>query len=149
MQRRGAQRRRGHRHLWPQGCQRPLASPLQAWGHSSRFQRRTTALHPTKSGVILSGEAGVLTAVAKAVQNPAWGVWLGRKSCIPADVLFRGSPFTSDNEAWRALVRNAPLSQFTRVEEVGRFVCIIAPFRGYLSSVSCHPYCGSITLFIV
>src|SRR5437867_4902377 len=29
-----------------------LDSPLQSWGSESRFQRRTTGLHPTKSGVI-------------------------------------------------------------------------------------------------
>src|SRR5450759_1581166 len=29
-----------------------LDSPLQSWGSASRFQRRTTGLHPTKSGVI-------------------------------------------------------------------------------------------------
>jgi CRISPR-associated Cas5-like protein len=29
-----------------------LDGPLQSWGHSSRFERRTTALHPTRSGVL-------------------------------------------------------------------------------------------------
>jgi len=29
-----------------------LDAPLQSWGFTSRFQRRTTGLHPTKSGVI-------------------------------------------------------------------------------------------------
>ena len=29
-----------------------LDGPLQSWGNSSRFDRRTTALHPTRSGVI-------------------------------------------------------------------------------------------------
>ena len=29
-----------------------LDGPLQAWGLASRFQRRNTELHPTKSGVI-------------------------------------------------------------------------------------------------
>ncbi len=29
-----------------------LDAPLQSWGSESRFQRRTTALHPTKSGII-------------------------------------------------------------------------------------------------
>ena len=29
-----------------------LDAPLQSWGYESRFQRRTTGLHPTKSGVI-------------------------------------------------------------------------------------------------
>jgi CRISPR system Cascade subunit CasD len=29
-----------------------LDGPLQSWGYSSRFDRRTTGLHPTKSGVV-------------------------------------------------------------------------------------------------
>ena len=29
-----------------------LDGPLQSWGFASRFQRRTTGLHPTKSGVV-------------------------------------------------------------------------------------------------
>lgn len=29
-----------------------LDAPLQSWGFASRFERRTTALHPTKSGII-------------------------------------------------------------------------------------------------
>lgn len=29
-----------------------LDAPMQSWGFSSRFQRRTTGLHPTKSGLI-------------------------------------------------------------------------------------------------
>ncbi|MGD0816215.1 MAG: type I-E CRISPR-associated protein Cas5/CasD [Verrucomicrobiota bacterium] len=34
-----------------------LDGPMQSWGHSSRFDRRTTALHPTRSGII-----GILAA---------------------------------------------------------------------------------------
>src|SRR6266481_2885454 len=29
-----------------------LDGPMQSWGHVSRFERRTTALHPTRSGII-------------------------------------------------------------------------------------------------
>jgi CRISPR system Cascade subunit CasD len=29
-----------------------LDGPMQSWGHVSRFERRTTALHPTRSGVM-------------------------------------------------------------------------------------------------
>ena len=161
-----------------------LDGPLQSWGFTSRFTRRTTAPHPTKSGVIGllaaargidkygSGEAeqiaplnalrcttvalpkhgaagtlpilrlndyhtigggydretqamkkpraasgatletvlserhylldarfGVLLdegtrafleEIAVSVQNPKWGIWLGRKCCLPASPLFVG-----------------------------------------------------------
>ena len=150
-----------------------LDAPLQSWGSASRFQRRTTELHPTKSaviglicaamglakgsteeqevlpslaslrmtsiamprydvrrrtilktyrtedfhtvlktrrasgktsndpvvthrqyladarfGVILAGDRALLERVSTALQDPLWGVWLGRKSCIPARPLF-------------------------------------------------------------
>jgi CRISPR system Cascade subunit CasD len=185
-----------------------LGGPLQSWGFSSRFQRRTTGLHPTKSGiiglvsaamglakgspeeaewlpklsalkstsivlprndvrrledfhttgggydkkthpqfiprkasgrpsdnptvsrrqyllearfgVILAGDRFVLERAAAALQDPIWGVWLGRKSCIPAEPI---SPriFNTGLEAERALIGDAPIDQFTRLEEVATF----------------------------
>src|SRR5437764_4906699 len=142
-----------------------LDAPLHSWGFGSRFQRRTTGLHPSKSGVIglicaamglakgsgpeaetlpqlaalkmtsiampryaiqriedfhtvlktrrasgsmnpdpvvtrrqylvdacfgviLNGNRVLLERVASALQDPVWGVWLGRESCIPARPLF-------------------------------------------------------------
>jgi len=184
-----------------------LDGPLQAWGCESRFQRRTTGLQPTKSGVIgllcammglvkgspeerewlprlaalrlttvsiprqpsgretesppvrrledfhtvldtrrasgtmnkdpvvtrrqylldarfgiiLSGDAGVLARVGQAAQDPRWGVWLGRKSCIPSEPLHRGGPFSSETEAWRALIGDASPESLARTVEVARF----------------------------
>jgi len=160
-----------------------LDGPMQSWGFASRFTRRTTALHPTKSGVVgllaaalginkygadeaaqvaklsaltcttvtlpkqcgrhelpmlrlsdyhttgggydkgtdwmkkpraasgatletvlsdrhylldarfgvlLEGEANWLEEIASKLKNPTWGVWLGRKCCIPASPLLVG-----------------------------------------------------------
>jgi len=182
-----------------------LDSPLQSWGFASRFQRRTTGLHPTKSGVIglisaamglakgsseertmlpklaaletisiaiprnvraaggllpvlrlddyhtvlgtrrasgatskdavithrqylldarfgiiLVGEPVVLERAAAALEDPVWGVWLGRKSSIPAAPILRGK-FETRTEAERALIGEAPIEQFTRLEEVADF----------------------------
>ena len=182
-----------------------LDGPLQSWGFSSRFQRRTTELHPTKSGVIglvcaamglakgspeerdmlpklaglkmtsiamprkvqgaaspmpvlrledyhtvldtrrasgpmnkdavithrqyladarfgviFDGDRLVLLCAASALKDPIWGVWFGRKSCIPADPVFRGM-FATRTEAERALIGHAPIEQFTRLEEVANF----------------------------
>ena len=189
-----------------------LDGPLQSWGFASRFQRRTTGLHPTKSsvvglicaamglakgspdeqtalpslanlkmtsvvipraapgseeadlkvrrledyhtvldtrrasgamskdavvtrreylldarfGVILEGGRPLLEQVAAALQNPVWGVWLGRKSCIPACPVFVGL-CESPDAAWRALLRVCGLNQetpretFTTVTEVSNF----------------------------
>lgn len=196
-----------------------LDAPLQAWGFASRFQRRTTGLHPTKSAVtgllaaalgldkhapgeaasigalarlrftaitlprpnparsgelplrrledyhtvkgtrkasgkiddgtvvsyrhyLLDARYGVLltapagwqlpdgrgpAALAAALRDPVWGIWFGRKCCIPAAPVFAGGPFASLPEVWRALLHAAglsadmPLEAFTRVEEADSF----------------------------
>lgn len=203
-----------------------LDAPMQSWGFESRFQRRTTGLHPTKSGVIgmicaamglakgsveeramlpmlaelemtsiviprkqtspwsgdtielpvgrqedfhtvgggydkktqrqfiprkasggpcdnptvsrrqylldarfgvmLKGDQALLERVAAVLQNPCWGVWFGRKSCIPAASVFVALSQSQD-EAWRAMLRacrldeGLPLETFTAVTEVERF----------------------------
>jgi CRISPR system Cascade subunit CasD len=179
-----------------------LDAPLQSWGFASRFQRRTTGLHPTKSGVIglicaamgigkgtnaererlpqlaalkmtsiaiardypriedfhtvqgtrrasgkpnsdpvvtrrqyladarfgviLAGDRALLERVAAALQDPVWGIWFGRKSCIPAQpVLVTLTSALAD--AWQAILRKLemdealPLETFTRIEEVTDF----------------------------
>lgn len=182
-----------------------LDGPLQSWGFSSRFQRRTTGLHPTKSGVIgliaaamglvkgsaaeramlpelaklrmssiaiprdvpgtegtrpvrrlddyhtvlntrrasgimnkdavvthrqylldarfgviLSGDRSVLKSAAAALQNPVWGVWFGRKSCIPAEPVYRGL-FDTQGQAQRELIGDRSIEEFTTVNEVEDF----------------------------
>jgi CRISPR system Cascade subunit CasD len=180
-----------------------LDAPLQSWGFASRFQRRTTGLHPTKSGIIglicagmgigkgtdaeretlpqlvvlkmtsiampghdlrrledfhtvlktrrasgkmnddpvvtrrqylldarfgiiLAGDQALLERVAVALQDPTWGVWFGRKSCIPARPMFVAVRSTHA-EAWQAILRSLgmdealPIESFSRVEEVADF----------------------------
>jgi CRISPR system Cascade subunit CasD len=193
-----------------------LDAPMQSWGFSSRFHRRTTAMHPTKSGiigmicaamgvakgssgekeiisklaafkmtsitiprtdewhsrrlailrledfhttgggydkesqrqfiprkasgkpcdnptvsmrqylldvrfgVIFEGEQEVLNTIAAALQNPEWGVWLGRKSCIPADLIFRGV-FSNDIDAQKELLGDVSIELFTTVMDADRF----------------------------
>lgn len=185
-----------------------LDGPMQSWGYASRFDRRTTALHPTRSGVIgvvaaafgidkhgpneadrlapfaslrmttvtlpkrnqrrgelairrmedyhtvtgirrasgkvdadatvqtyrhylldarfgvlIEGPANLLGEVADALRNPRWGVWLGRKCCLPACPLAVGPPGTR-TEVWRQLLQRAgyggdePEDRFDRIEEV-------------------------------
>ncbi len=185
-----------------------LDGPLQSWGHSSRFERRTTALHPTRSGVfgiiaaalgidkygadeaaqlqrfaelrvtvatlprrdrwsepvpirrladyhtvtgirrasgkvdadatvqtyrhylldarfgiLLEGDAALLKEIANALHNPRWGMWLGRKCCLPASPILAAS--VSDRAtAWAALLQRAgysdqeTLSHFDHIIEV-------------------------------
>jgi CRISPR system Cascade subunit CasD len=185
-----------------------LDGPMQSWGYVSRFERRTTALHPTRSGVIgliaaalginkhspdevqqiarfvslnvttvllphydrsgaeipirrledyhtvtgirrasgkvdkdataqtyrhylldarfgvlLEGAEGLLEEIAAALRNPRWGVFLGRKCCLPASpVLITVSP--SRAKAWCEMLRctghsgEEPEERFDRIIEV-------------------------------
>lgn len=194
-----------------------LDGPLQSWGFASRFTRRTTALHPTKSavvgllaaamgvdkhgpaeaeqivrlaalecttitlpkqrggrelpilrlndyhtigggydkgtdwmkkpraasgatletvlserhylldarfGVLLEGGQDWLEQIAAGLRNPTWGLWLGRKCCIPASPLLVGVA-TDRQAAWQLLLKAAgldeasPLAQFDHVIEGG------------------------------
>lgn len=184
-----------------------LDAPLQSWGFASRFQRRTTALHPTRSGilgmacaalgvargsdaekewlarlesvrltvlsikrrpegcrppldilrmedyhtvsgtrrasgaisndavishrqylldakfgVILAGPRSTLEPVAEAMRNPRWGVWFGRKSCLPAAPILRGGVIATLEKAFAALgLDGRNPDEFSRVEEASSF----------------------------
>lgn len=182
-----------------------LDGPLQSWGFASRFERRTTGLHPTKSGVaglicaamglakgsaeeqdvllklaeskmtsitipremhsgggrlpilrledyhtvldtrpasgklnenavitwreylldarfgvIVEAPRSVLEPVAAALADPVWGIWLGRKNCIPAEPVGRGL-FDTEAEAQHELIGDTPIDAFTTVTDVKDF----------------------------
>lgn len=48
---------------------------------------RRTYLTEVAFAVILEGDLETLDAVAAACQNPVWGIWFGRKTCLPATPL--------------------------------------------------------------
>lgn len=59
---------------------------------------RREYLQDARFGVLLYGEHHLLVDMAHFLQNPRWGVWLGRKSCIPASPIFQGI-FEHEKEA--------------------------------------------------
>lgn len=71
-------------------------------------------------GVLLEGDAGVLAAIADALKNPVWGVWLGRKSCIPTAPVLIGVRASRD-EALQLLIGDASLDSYIRQIEVKNF----------------------------
>lgn len=174
-----------------------LAGPMQSWGCASRFDRRTTGLHPSKSGVIgmicaalglakgspeerellpllggirmtsvamprhgvlrledyhtvletrrasgkpnedavisrrqylldarfvviLGGDRTLLQRVSRALADPKWGVWLGRKSCVPSEPI-NPRLFDTEGDAQREVLGGRPIDGFSTVAEVGRF----------------------------
>ena len=81
---------------------------------------RRQYLNDARFGVILEGDRLVLERAAAALEDPVWGVWLGRKSCIPGEPIFRDI-FEMQAEAERNLIGDASIDQFTRIEEVANF----------------------------
>lgn len=71
-------------------------------------------------GIILEGSAVVLGEIATALADPKWGIWLGRKTCIPSAPVLVGMKETRD-DALRLLIGEKALESFTRQEEVGNF----------------------------
>jgi CRISPR system Cascade subunit CasD len=179
-------------------------APLQSWGYASKFDRRTSLAHPTRSGVIgllcaalgvdrtdthglarldaltvtvyafrmgcrltdyhtigggydpkrtarnicrrasggvgdtvqtwreylegsrfgavVSADATLVDELAAAVRNPVWGIWLGRKACIPAARVFEGV-HAAEEEALASLCRAAGVEGTMRVvREAATFV---------------------------
>jgi CRISPR system Cascade subunit CasD len=71
-------------------------------------------------GVVFAGDRAFLRELADALRDPKWGVWLGRKTCIPTAPVLVGV-FPSQAEALKPLLGDSPLEQFTRQEEVETF----------------------------
>jgi CRISPR system Cascade subunit CasD len=53
-------------------------------------------------GAIITGDDALVDEMATGLANPIWGVWLGRKSCIPTEPILVGV-FDSDEVARSAL----------------------------------------------
>jgi CRISPR system Cascade subunit CasD len=87
---------------------------------------RRQYLVDARFGVILTGDRAILDRAAAALQNPKWGIWLGRKNCIPASPVFI-ELCSSQDAAWRALLRvckltdELPIDSFTTMADVDRF----------------------------
>jgi CRISPR system Cascade subunit CasD len=81
---------------------------------------RRQYLQDARFGVILAGERSDLERAKACLEDPVWGVWLGRKSCIPAEPILRGL-FSTEGEARRVLIGDRSIEDFTTVTEVRDF----------------------------
>jgi len=71
-------------------------------------------------GVFIEGTASLLKQIADALENPVWGIWLGRKTCIPSAPVLAGLKDNRD-EAVRLLIGERQLGLFPRQVEVEHF----------------------------
>lgn len=75
--------------------------------------------------VVIRGSNSFMQKVASALDNPVWGIWLGRKACIPsAPVLVpssSGNLFASEAEALSVLLFGRAIEEFTHQRDVDNF----------------------------
>jgi CRISPR system Cascade subunit CasD len=71
-------------------------------------------------GVVLMGERPLLEQMSAALQDPVWGVWLGRKTCVPTAPVLAGLKDT-ETDALQLLIGEQPIETFTRQIEVDNF----------------------------
>ena len=71
-------------------------------------------------GVLLEGDISLLKKMADALIDPIWGLWLGRKTCIPSAPLFAGLEKRRE-DALSLLVGEHPLDSFTHQVDVDDF----------------------------
>lgn len=82
-------------------------------------------------GVLLEGDPAFLRGIATALADPKWGIWLGRKTCIPSAPVLAGliggcEPpsllvMEDPKVALRSLIGEESLEAFTRQEEAETF----------------------------
>lgn len=83
-------------------------------------------------GVLLEGDADLLREIAAALADPKWGIWLGRKTCIPSAPVLAGLKDNFGNlsglvkekreDALILLIGKKPLEYFTYQEEAEAFI---------------------------
>ncbi|MHB0977782.1 MAG: type I-E CRISPR-associated protein Cas5/CasD [Candidatus Aquicultorales bacterium] len=71
-------------------------------------------------GVLLEGDSVLLEEITNALADPKWGLWLGRKTCVPSAPILAGLMSDRDG-ALRLLIGERSLESFSRQEEVEEF----------------------------
>ena len=81
---------------------------------------RRQYLTDSSFGVLLEGEAEIIKKISNALKNPHWGVWLGRKACIPTAPILAGINENKE-ETVKLLIGDKPLRSFAIQEEASEF----------------------------
>lgn len=81
---------------------------------------RREFLQDSKFGVLATGPEKLLSDIHGALIHPRWGIWLGRKSCVPASPVCQGF-FDSEETAVAHLSKLAGGPEIRRMEDAARF----------------------------
>ena len=80
-----------------------------------------------KFAVIISGDSDFLAEIKSALQDPKWGIWLGRKSCVPTVPIYQGCYDTMDNALEAA--KSAYHKTYGREGEICRTISEVTSFE--------------------
>ncbi len=90
-------------------------------GVGTTVQTYREYLASSRFGVVVSGDALMVRELGAKLENPVWGIWFGRKSCVPAARVYEGVHPDVD-AAKEALVAAAGgLLPIRKVSEVASF----------------------------
>jgi len=81
---------------------------------------RRTYLNDAAFAALLSGDLATLDELKEGLADPVWGVWLGRKACIPSAPVLAGV-FETEDAALEQVLNGRPLAAFTHQREVNAF----------------------------
>jgi CRISPR system Cascade subunit CasD len=81
---------------------------------------RRTYLNDAAFAALFSGDAVTLNELSGALADPVWGLWLGRKACIPSAPVLAGV-FESEEAALQNILHGRTLEAFTHQREVKAF----------------------------
>ena len=84
-------------------------------------QTKREYMEETHFGVVVSGPRTLVDELAAAIASPKWGVWLGRKSCIPAARVGEGVFATLEAALGRLCEAGGVSAPERRVKEVAVF----------------------------
>lgn len=91
-------------------------TPIAGGGIKECHITRRNYLTDSEFYVFLTGKNELVQKIANAVRNPVWGIWLGRKSCIPSVPVFAGI-FDSEDQAFSKFCC-LPKDRYSFCEEV-------------------------------
>lgn len=81
---------------------------------------RREYLLDARFGVLLEAAEELLEQIKGWLENPRWGIWFGRKCCLPAAPICRGL-FPNREQAVAHLSGGKRIEEFTRIEEADSF----------------------------
>lgn len=99
---------------YPTACLKTKCSKLKLCHITRRHYLNDASFY-----VFLMGKTALLQSLHDALADPVWGLWLGRKCCVPSAPVL-GGLFATEAEACAHLLK-APLEDFTHERDVESF----------------------------